>query len=93
MIEAETSMEVAEPEAQAPSPPPERHLEAPSPMQLGSGTGEVDLDSNDLNPLNDSDLDEEMENELLGVQDVTIPGGHSDDSMTLGVCLGEEDML
>ena len=62
-------------------------------MQQRRSTEEQDPDSNDPNPSFDSDVDEETENGVLGVQDVTIPWSHSDDSVTIRVCPGEEDAL
>ena len=47
-------------------------------------------DSADVNPPQDSDIDKE---ELLGpVTDISVPGGHLDDSIALVIC-PEEDNL
>ena len=47
-------------------------------------------ESTNQNPPHDSDPNED---ELLGlVTDISIPGGHSDDSITLFVSLGEDDL-
>ena len=47
-------------------------------------------ESTDQNLPHDSDLDED---ELLGtVTDFSVPGGHSDDSIALTVCPGEDDL-
>ena len=47
-------------------------------------------ESTDQNPPHDSDPDED---ELLGpVADISIPGGHSNDSIALIVSLGEDDL-
>ena len=47
-------------------------------------------ESTDQNPPHDSDLDED---ELLGmITDISVPGGHSDDSITLVVPPGEDDL-
>ena len=70
----------------------DKPLGAPSPMHQGSEPVEQDLDSEDPNPPNDSDLDEDMEDKLLGMQDIIVPGGYSDNSVTLRIHL-EEDLL
>ena len=47
-------------------------------------------ESTDQNPPHDSDPDED---ELLGpLADISIPGGHSDDSIALVVSLGDDDL-
>ena len=47
-------------------------------------------ESTDQNPPHDSDPNED---ELLGpVTDISIPGGHSDDSITLIIPPGEDDL-
>ena len=81
------------PDPIVPKPPKE------SPMLQGSETedgppddwnSQTSEDSMDMNPPQDSDIDEE---ELLGpATDVSVPGGHSDDSITL-VIPPEEDNL
>ena len=50
----------------------------------------VSEESMDQNPTHDSDLDED---ELLGLlADISIPGGHSDDSVALVVSPGDDDL-
>ena len=84
--EEEVSMEFGGPNAGECTPLLGGPQGAPSPLQQGSHADEqLDPNSNDPNPTADSDLDEDQENELLRVQDVTIPGGHLDDSVTIGV--------
>ena len=47
-------------------------------------------ESMDQNLPHDSDLDED---ELLGmVTDLSVPRGHLDNSIALGICLGEDDL-
>ena len=47
-------------------------------------------ESTDQNPPHNSDLDED---DLLGpLADVSVPGGHSDDSVALVVSLGDDDL-
>ena len=47
-------------------------------------------ESTDQNPPHDSDPDED---ELLGpLADISIPGGHSDDSITLVISPGDDDL-
>ena len=47
-------------------------------------------ESTDQNPPHDLDLNED---ELLGLPaDISIPGGHSDDSVALVVSLGDDDL-
>ena len=47
-------------------------------------------ESTDQNPPHDSNPDED---ELLGpVTDISVPGGHSDDSIALVVSPGEDDL-
>ena len=96
MIEEEREEEM---ETGAPASPiaPMPHEE--SPMQQGSKAGDNPWDdqlsqtseeSTDKNPPQNLDLDEE---ELLGpVTDISVPGGHSDDLITLSVP-PEEDNL
>ena len=62
-------------------------LEARDPDDHCSHTSE---ESTDQNPPHDSDPNED---ELLGpVTNVSIPGGHSDDSIALIISLGEDDL-
>ena len=92
--EGEVHMETGVPASPtAPMPPEEL------PMQQGSAARDVAQDdqlsqmseeSTDQNPPHNSDLNEE---ELLGpVTDVSVPGGHSDDSIAL-IVPPEEDKL
>ena len=47
---------------------------------------QISKESTDQNPSHDSDLNED---ELLGtITDISVPGGHSDDSITLAVSQG-----
>ena len=74
----------------APAPLKEKSMledfEAGDPNDHCSHTSE---ESTDQNPPHDSDPDED---ELLGpVIDISIPGGHSDDSIAL-VCPGEDNL-
>ena len=47
-------------------------------------------ESTNQNPPHDSDPNED---ELLGpITDISIPGGHSDDSITLVISLGEDNL-
>ena len=47
-------------------------------------------ESTDQNPPHDSDLDKD---ELLGLPaDISVPGGHSNDSIALVVSLGDDDL-
>ena len=90
----EVDMETGAPASPTAPVPPED-----SPMQQGSEAGDIAQDdqlsqmseeSTDQNPPHNSDLNEE---ELLGpVTDVSVPGGHSDDSITL-IVPPEEDKL
>ena len=75
----------------APMPPKEslrwESYEAGDPDDLCSQMSEESMDQN---LPHDSDLNED---ELLGmVTDLSVPGGHSDDSIALGVCPGEDDL-
>ena len=83
--EREVDMETGAPASPTAPMPPEE-----SPMQQGSEAGDIVQDdqlsqtskeSTDQNPPHNSDLNEE---ELLGpVTDVSVPGGHSDNSIAL----------
>ena len=90
--EREENMETDVPAgSMAPTPPKEslRHesIEAGDPDDWCSQTSE---ESTDQNPPHDSDLDED---ELLGVvTDLSVPREHSDDSIALGIHLGEDDL-
>ena len=75
----------------APTPPKEslrhRSIEAGDPDDWCSQTSEESMDQN---PPHDSDLNED---ELLGVvTNLSVPGGHSDDSIALGIHPGEDDL-
>ena len=93
--EWEEDMETgAPPSTRIPTPPGE------SPMLQGSKTEDVlpddkysqsSEDSTDDNPPWDSDINKD---ELLGpAMDVSIPGGHSNDSITLVIPLEEDNLL
>ena len=70
------------------------------PMQKGSEArdtavrddqfSQMSEESTDQNLPHDSDLDED---ELLGtITDISVPGGHSDNSITLAIPLGEDNL-
>ena len=86
--EREEDMETDTPaRSTAPTPPKEslrqESFEAWDPDDQCSQMSE---ESTDQNPPHDSDLDED---ELLGmVTDLSVPRGHSDDSIALGIHLG-----
>ena len=62
-------------------------IEAGDPDDRCSQTSEESMDQN---PPHDLDLNED---ELLGVvTNLSVPGGHSDDSIALSICLGEDDL-
>ena len=92
--EREVDMETGVPASPTAPMPPEE-----SPMQQGSEARDVVQDdqlsqtseeSTDQNPPHNSDLNEE---ELLGpVTDISVPGGHLDDSIALIIPLGEYDL-
>ena len=90
--EVEESMETDKPSnINTPTPLPDKAL-------LKSSEAEAEDDhhshaseeSMDQNPPHDSDLDED---ELLGpVTDVSVPGGHSDDSVALAISPKDDDL-
>ena len=90
--EREESMETDAPlDSTVPTPPEEK-------VTLEDLDAEVDEDhcsqaleeSTDQNPPHDSDPDED---ELLGLPaDISIPRGHSDDSISLIIPLGDDDL-
>ena len=90
--EVEESMETDEPSnIGAPTPLLDKAFPGGSEAKAGddhhSHTSE---ESTDQNPPHDSDLDED---ELPGpLADISIPGGHSDDSVTLVVSPGDDDL-
>ena len=90
--EREEDMETDTPaRSMAPVPPKEslrwESFEARNPDDQCSQTSEESMDQN---PPHDLDLDDD---ELLRmVTNLSIPGGHSDDSITLGVHPGEDDL-
>ena len=92
VVEEEESMEMDEPSDSAiPAPQPEKAssegLETEAEEDRHSHTSE---ESTDQNPPHDSDLNED---ELLGLPaDISIPGGHSNDSVALVVSPGDDDL-
>ena len=90
--EREESMEMDEPlDSATPALLPEKAflegLEAEAEEDCHSHTSE---ESTDQNPPHDLDLDED---ELLGpLADISIPGGHSNDSVALVVSPGDDDL-
>ena len=90
--EVEESMEMDEPSnVGAPAPLPDRAFsegsEAEAEDDCHSHTSE---ESTDQNPPHNLDLDEDK---LLGpLADISIPGGHSDDSIALVVSPGDDDL-
>ena len=92
VVEEDESMEMDEP-ADSGSPTvllEKGFLEGPKAKADEDQHSHTTEESMDQNPPHDSDLDED---ELLGpLADVSIPGGHSDDSVTLVVSLGDDDL-
>ena len=92
VVEEEESMEMDEPPNSAiPAPQPKKAslegLKTEAEEDRHSHTSE---ESTDQNPPHDSDLDKD---ELLGLlADISIPGGHSDDSVALVVSPGDDDL-
>ena len=92
VVEEEEGMEMDEPaDSGSPAIPPEKAF-------AGGPEAEANEDchshmtekSTDQNPPHNLDLDED---ELLGpLADVSIPGGHSDDSVALIVSPGDDDL-
>ena len=90
--EVEESMEMDEPSnVDAPAPlPDEAFLKGSEAKAEDDHHSHVSEESMDQNPLHDSDLDE---NELLGpLANISIPGGHFDDSVALMVSPGDDDL-
>ena len=92
VVEEEESMETDEPsDSAAPAPQPKKAfpegLEAEAEEDHHSHTSE---ESTDQNLPHDSDLNEDK---LLGPPaDISIPRGHSDDSVALVVSLGDDNL-
>ena len=90
--EVEENMETDEPpNVDAPAPILDKAvLETSKPEAEDDCQSHVSEESTDQNPPHDSDLDED---ELLGpATDVSIPRGHSDDSVALVVSLKDDDL-
>ena len=90
--EVEENMETDEPpNIDAPTPIPDKAVPGTSePEAEDDRRSHVSEESTDQNPPHDSDLDED---ELLGpATDVSVPGGHSDDSVALVVSLKDDDL-
>ena len=90
--EVEESMETDEPSnIDAPTPLPDKaFLETSKAKAEDDRHSHASEESTDQNPPHDSDLDED---ELLGpATDVSIPGGHSDDSVALVVSPKDDDL-
>ena len=90
--EVEESMEMDEPSnVDAPAPlPDEAFLKGSEAEAEDDCHSHVSEESMDQNPPHNSDLDED---ELLGPPaDISIPGGHSDDSVALVVSPGDDDL-
>ena len=90
--EVEENMETDEPpNVDAPAPiTDEAFLESSKPEAEDDTHSHASEESTDQNPPHDSDLDED---ELLGpATDVSVPGGHSDDSVALVVSPKEDDL-
>ena len=92
VVEEDESMETDEPaDSGSPAVLPEKGFpegpEAEADEDRHSHTTEESMDQN---PPHNSDLDEDK---LLGPPaDVSVPGGHSDDSVALVVSLGDDDL-
>ena len=90
--EVEENMETDEPpNIDAPTPIPDKAFrESPEPEAWDDHHSHTSEESTDQNPPHNSDLDED---ELLGpVADVSVPGGHSDDSVALVVSPKDDDL-
>ena len=90
--EVEENMEMDEPpNIDAPAPIPDKAvLETSEPEAEDYHQSHVSEESTDQNPPHDSDLDED---ELLGpATDVSVPGGHSDNSVALMVSPKDDDL-
>ena len=92
VVEEEESMEMDEPaDSGSPALLPEKAFpEGPKAKADEDRHSHTTEESTDQNPPHDLDLDED---ELLGPPaDVSIPGGHSDDSVALVVSPGDDDL-
>ena len=90
--EVEENMETDEPpNVDAPTPIPDKAVpETSEPKAEDDHQSHVLEESMDQNPPHDLDLDED---ELLGpATDVSVPGGHLDDSVALVVSLKDDDL-
>ena len=90
--EVEENMETDEPpNIDAPTPIPDKaFLESSEPEAEDDRHSHASEESTDQNPPHDSDLDED---ELLGpATDISVPRGHSDDSVALVVSLKDDDL-
>ena len=90
--EVEENMETDEPPmVEAPTPTPDKAIPGTSePEAEDDHRSHVSEESMDQNPPHNSDLDED---ELLGpATDVSVPRGHSDDSVALVVSPKDDDL-
>ena len=90
--EVEENMETDEPpNVDAPAPILDKaFLESSKPEAEDDRHSHTSEESTDQNPPHDSDLDED---ELLGpATNISIPGGHSDDSVALVVSPKDDDL-
>ena len=90
--EVEESMETDEPSnIDAPTPLPDKAFLETSEVEAEDDRhSHASEESTDQNPPHDSDLNED---ELLGLAtDVSIPGGHSDDSVALAISPKDDDL-
>ena len=90
--EVEETMETDEPpNVDAPTPIPDKAVpETSEPEAEDDRQSHVSEESTDQNPPHDLDLNED---ELLGpATDVSVPGGHSDDSIALVVSPKDDDL-
>ena len=90
--EVEENMEMDEPpNVNAPAPiMDETFLESSKPKAEDDHHSHASEESTDQNPPHDLDLNED---ELLGLAtDVSVPGGHSDDSVALVVSPKDDDL-
>ena len=90
--EVEENMETDEPpNVDAPTPIPDKAFpESSEPEAEDDHQSHVSKESTDQNPPHDSDLDEDK---LLGLAtDVSVPGGHLDDSVALMVSPKDDDL-
>ena len=92
VVEEDESMETDEPadSGSHAALPEKAFLEGPKAEADEDWHSHTTEESMDQNPPHDSDLDQD---ELLGpLADVSIPGGHSDDSVALVVSPGDDDL-